>query len=472
MLLLLAALSALALFALFLEPAMADSTTPTGVTISQAEVLQLHTRKSLVLDTESDVTRVSLASPENADILLISPRQIYLTGKTPGSTTLTLWGPGDKVMRVYNIVISPDLMLLKQMIHTVLPQESGIQVLSTGDMISLSGMVSSTTNLSTALSLAEAAAPERVMNLMQVGGVQQVMLEVRIAEMSRSVTKRMGFNLNYVTNGLSFYTFLNNLTGMAALGEAVGISDNVNAVFQSTRGSASVTGFLDALKANGLVKILAEPNLICLSGETANFLAGGEIPVPVPSGLGTIAIEYKPFGVWLEFTPTVLSPDKINLVVRPEVSELDYDQGVNIESIVVPAVTTRRTETTIELADGQSFAVAGLIKDNLRENAYKIPGLGELPIIGTLFRSSEYLKEQTELVIIVTPHLVKPVDMAQQTLPTDNIKEPSDFEFYLMGSIEGEGSGPAAMARPREVTPPPSDDSAGFDGDFGHVMPN
>ncbi len=441
-------------------------------TLRQPEMLQLHTNKSLILDTTSNISRISLASPEQADVLLISPRQVYLTGKEPGTTTLTLWGSGGEIFAIYDIVVSPDLMLLKQMLHTVIPMETDIKVLSTGDMVSLSGTVSSTANLNTALSLAEAAAPERVINLMQVGGVHQIMLEVRIAEMSRSVTKRMGFNLNYVASGLTFYSFLNNLTELGGLGDAIQVSDNVNAIFQSNIGTANVTGFLDALKANGLVKILAEPNLICLSGETANFLAGGEIPVPVPSGLGTIAIEYKPFGVWLEFTPTVISPDKINIVVRPEVSELDFDKGVNIESIVVPALTTRRAETTIELGDGQSFAIAGLIKDNLRENSEKFPVLGEIPVLGALFRSSEYLKEQTELVIIVTPHLVKPTNMVKQTLPTDNIKEPTDFEFYLMGMIEGESSGPQAMARTREVTPPPSDDQAGFDGEFGHIMPN
>ncbi len=441
-------------------------------TTRQPEMLQLHTNKSLILDTASNISRIALASPEQADILLISPRQIYLTGKEPGTTTLTLWGSGGKIFAIYNVVVSPDLMLLKQVLHTVIPMETDIKVLSTGDMISLSGTVSSSANLNTALSLAEAAAPERVINLMQVGGVHQVMLEVRIAEMNRSVTKRMGFNLNYVASGLTFYSFLNNLTELGALGDAIQVSENVNGIFQTNVGTANVTGFLDALKANGLVKILAEPNLICLSGETANFLAGGEIPVPVPSGLGTLAIEYKPFGVWLEFTPTVINPGKINIVVRPEVSELDFDKGVNISSIVVPALTTRRVETTIELGDGQSFAIAGLLKDNLRENSNKFPVLGEIPVLGALFRSSEYLKEQTELVIIVTPHLVKPTNMAMQTLPTDNIKEPTDFEFYLMGMIEGKDSGPQAMARTREVAPPPSDDQAGFDGEFGHVMPN
>lgn len=447
---------------------------PSIAPIRTPQILSMHLGKSLVVDTEKNVSRISLAAPETANILLISQRQVYLTAKATGSTTLTMWDEAGRIMAVYDIVVTPDLTALKQMLHTVLPQETDIKVFATGDNVSIAGTVSSSTSLSTALSLAEATAPEKVINLMQVGGVHQVMLEVRIAEMSRSVTKRMGFNLGYVTNSLTFYTFLNNLTALEAIGGTTSVADNVNSMFTHNSGGSNITGFLDALKANGLVKILAEPNLICLSGETANFLAGGEIPVPVPSGLGTIAIEYKPFGVWLEFTPTVISPDKINIVVRPEVSELDPDHGVNIESIVVPALTSRRIESTVELGDGQSFAIAGLIKDNLRENAYKFPGLGDIPVIGSLFRSSEYLKEQTELVIIVTPHLVKPTDMTKQTLPTDNIKEPSDFEFYMMGKIEGDPSGPGAIARARnqEVAPPPSGQDAGFDGEFGHVMPN
>ncbi|MEF2143900.1 MAG: type II and III secretion system protein family protein [Desulfovibrionaceae bacterium] len=455
-------LTALLFAALSGSPASAQSSTA----LERPMSLELHTGKSLILNTEKDVTRVSLSAPDRADVLVISPRQIYLSGKVPGTSTLTLWGGGDRIMRVYDLAVTADITELKRMVHQVLPNEPDIQVLATGDTITLSGMVSSTANLATALALAENYAPEKTVNLLQVGGVHQVMLEVRIAEMNRSVTRRLGFNFRFTDGSNVAYSFLNNLTGLNG-GTSV-LGENIFGwISGSIAGKTVFDLFLDALKTNGLVKILAEPNLICLSGETANFLAGGEIPVPVPSGLGTLAIEYKPFGVWLEFTPTVLGNGKINLVVSPEVSELDPDQGVTIESMNIPALTTRRASTTIELADGQSFAIAGLLKDSVRENVHKLPGLGEIPILGMLFRSSDYLKEQSELVIVVTPRLAKPLDMAKQSLPTDSFNDPSELEFYLFGSLEGMGGGKTHAA----VVPTMSDSSAGFDGDFGHTLP-
>ena len=225
------------------------------------------------------------------------------------------------------------------------------------------------------------------------------------------------------------------------------------------------------MKEEGLTKVLAEPTLITMSGRTANFLAGGEYPIPVPqAGSGnatTITIEYKTFGVGLNFTPTVLNNNKISMEVKPEVSELDFTNSVQISGYVVPSITTRRVATTIELADGQSFAIAGLLKEDLREVVSKFPVLGEIPILGVLFRSTSYQKNETELVIIVTPHLVKPVDMAKQTLPTDAFVEPNEFEFYLLGSLEGRGE----PAKSKGAAAPPRSDKGGLEGDFGHIAP-
>lgn len=444
---------------------------PATLAVETPEILQLHTEQSLILSTAQNITRVSVASPELAEVMVISPTQIYITGKSTGSTTLTVWGKSDAILAVYNVVVSPDLMVLKQLMHTVLPHEPNIQVMATGEKIALSGSVSSSASLATALSLADAAAPDNVVNLLSVGGVHQVMVEVRIAEMNRSVTKRLGFNFQFGAGTSMVYSFLNNLTEVGdTLAETV-VNDNIGMIFSGGAFGGTLLGFIDALKSQGLVKILAEPTLICLSGETANFLAGGEIPVPVPSGLGTLAIEYKPFGVWLEIKPTVLSDGKISMAVNPEVSELDYDRGVNIESIVVPALSTRRATTTIELGDGQSFAIAGLLKDNLRETSQKFPLLGDVPILGSLFRSQEYLKEQTELVIIVTPRLVKPIDGATATLPTDGFQEPNDFEFYMLGLIDSAQTLSPSQAQNQSQEPLQAP-STGFDGDFGHTMPN
>ena len=184
--------------------------------------------------------------------------------------------------------------------------------------------------------------------------------------------------------------------------------------------------------------MLAEPTLLALSGETASFLAGGEFPVPIPQGLGTVGIEYKPYGVALGFTPIVVGEDKINITVAPEVSELDYSTAVRIEGYVVPGLTSRRAETVVDLADGQSFAIAGLLNERVRDTYSRYPKLGDIPVLGALFRSRYFQKQESELVIIVTPHLVKPLDMEKQTLPTDFYIEPNDWDIYLWGRMEGQ----------------------------------
>jgi pilus assembly protein CpaC len=293
------------------------------------------------------------------------------------------------------------------------------------------------------------------------------MLEVRVAEMSRTLTRRLGINI-FATDGGSFG--ISTLGGFADLVTpqmaelftgplAWQVSPAVNALFRFDTGSVTWTGLVDALKEDGLIKVLAEPTLITLSGQPANFLAGGEFPVPVPQGLGTVAIEYKPFGVGLVFTPTVLSEDKINIQVSPEVSDLDFTTAVQFQGFVVPGLRVRRASTTIELADGQSFAIAGLLRDNVRSITSKFPILGDLPILGVLFQSKKFQNDKTELVIIVTPHLVKPLDLAKQSLPTDYYVEPDDLEFYLFGKLEGSAKNAAPTV------------SGEMDGEFGHSIP-
>jgi pilus assembly protein CpaC len=283
----------------------------------------------------------------------------------------------------------------------------------------------------------------------------------------------LGFNFNYISSsgqnlGLSL---LNNLTKLPDGGfpsAGTGVTDAINLIFRFLSHGTTWTIFVDALKEKGLLKILAEPTLITLSGKTANFLAGGEFPVPVPQTgfANAITIEYKPFGVGLNFTPTVLSTQKINMQVAPEVSELDFSHAVSLSGFVIPALTTRRVSTVIELGDGQSFAIAGLLKDDIREIITKFPVLGDIPILGALFRSSSFQKNETELIIIVTPHLVKPLDLAKQTLPTDQFIEPDDFEFYLLGTLEGKGT----TKRPG-LSSSSSNPSKELEGSFGHIIP-
>jgi pilus assembly protein CpaC len=421
--------------------------------------------ESLVINSPVQITRLSLATPEIADAVVLSPRQFYLTAKAVGGTHLTLWDERDRVISVFDVEVTPNVTRLKEKLQEILPGED-IQVTATNDTVTLYGQVSSTVRLSQALAIAAAfmpEKPEKVINLLQVAGVQQVMLEVRVAEMARSLTKRLGFNFTALSSGVEFgVSLLSNLTSLGTMGTSgllgsTVASPAINAITRFQAGNVTVTTFIDALKENGLVKILAEPTLVTLSGQEARFLAGGEFPIPVAQSFNAITVEFKTFGVGLVFTPTVLSDNKISMRVAPEVSELDFTNAVNFSGFVVPGLTTRRASTVIALADGQSLAIAGLLNERVRESITRFPLLGDVPILGALFRSSQYQKSETELIIIVTPHLVRPLDLAKQTLPTDQFVEPNDFEFYLLGKLEGQG---AAGRRGGKL-----------DGKFGYIVP-
>ncbi len=454
-------ISAVLVIILFIFPASTMAEDTLMLETVEAQRIEMVSGKSIILRSAAPIKRVSVAEPEVADFLLLSAHEIYLKGKAAGVTNLTLW-QDKKLVAIYDLEVVYDLSRLKQQLHTLLPGEESLRVISTNKSITLSGKISSASNLSQALALAQSYAPEgKVNNLVEVGGIHQVMLEVRVAEMSRSLTKRLGVNFAYQRADEFAVSLLGGLSTFEAdaLGSLITASPAVTALFRFNSGSATWTGIIDALKEDGLVKILAEPTLITLSGQSANFLAGGEFPVPVPQGLGTVGIEYKPFGVGLIFTPTVLSKDKIAIDVTPEVSELDFSTAVRVEGFVSPGISTRRASTKIELADGQSFAIAGLLREAVRADITKFPLLGDIPILGVLFQSKSFQKNETELVIIVTPHLVKPLELAKQKLPTDFYVEPNDVEFYLLGAIEGKNSGRSVPLH------------EGLDGEFGHSMP-
>jgi pilus assembly protein CpaC len=425
---------------------------------------QLVVGKSTILYSGVSVKRVSVGNPEIADFILLSPKDIYITGKKAGTTNLTLWSNGH-VAAVYDLEVSYDVSLLKQQLYNIMPEEKELHVIATNDAITLSGRVSSSGSLSKAMALAQSFAPDgKINNLVEVGGVHQVMLEVRIAEIARSTTKRLGVNFNFVDGERFGISMLGGLSSIDSSNSGSAfdllISPSVNALFRFDSGSVTWTGIIDALKEDGLAKVLAEPTLIALSGQSANFLAGGEFPVPIPQGLGTTAIEYKKFGVSLNFTPTVLGANRINVQVTPQVSELDFSTAVQFSGFVIPGLTTRTATTTIELGDGQSFAIAGLLRENIVESIHKFPLLGDIPILGVLFRSQSFLKNETELIIVVTPRLVKPLDVAKTSLPTDFYIEPSDGEFYLQGLLEGRANEHRGDVRGM------------LDGDFGHTVPD
>ncbi|MCK4987836.1 MAG: type II and III secretion system protein family protein, partial [Desulfobacterales bacterium] len=398
------------ILALLIFPTISLASDAIELQTLEPQKLTLVSGKSIVLRSAAPVSRVSVAAPEVADFLILSANEIYITGKAAGSTNLTLW-QNKKLVAIFDLEVGYDLSRLKQEMHEILPEEEALQVISTNDSITLSGKISSAANLSQAVALVKSYAPEgKVNNFVEVGGVHQVMLEVRVAEMGRSLTRRLGINFAGQKGDQFGVSLLGNL---AQLQDAiVGVnpllaSSAVNALFRFDTGDVTWTGIIDALKEDGLVKILAEPTLITLSGKSANFLAGGEFPVPVPQGLGTVGIEYKPFGVGLVFTPTVLNKEKISIQVTPEVSELDFSTAVRIEGFVTPGISTRRASTTVELGDGQSFAIAGLLRETVLINVQKFPILGDIPILGALFQSKSFQRRKSELVIIVTPHLVK-----------------------------------------------------------------
>jgi pilus assembly protein CpaC len=443
--------------------------------IATPQKISIMSGKSIVIESPNAVKRVSLAAPAFADAIVLTPRQIYLTGKAPGLTNLILWD-GDTVLAAFDIEVYPDIVRLKEKLHDILPQEENIKVSSANDAITLSGTISNAANLSQALAAAERYG--KVVNLLDVGGVQQVMLEVRVSEIQKSTLKRLGINFNGVSAdgskfGVSLLNGLSTVKTQPALAFPFGSSDiaapagiavsqSVNALFRFMHDGSTWTGLIDALKENGLLTILAEPTLTALSGQTASFNAGGEIPIPEASGLGTVSVKFKKFGVGLSFTPTVLSEGKISMHVEPRVSDLDFSNAVIANGFLIPAFTERSVSTVVELADGQSFALAGLLSEKVTEDIAKFPFLGDIPILGTLFRSSSFKKNESELVVIVTPHLVKPLDMRKQTLPTDKYGDPGDFSFYFMGDLVG-------SAKERRPSVPLS--KKGFDGEVGHIVP-
>jgi pilus assembly protein CpaC len=314
-----------------------------------------------------------------------------------------------------------------------------------------------------------------VVNVLHVGGVQQVMLEVRVAEINRLVAERIGVNFNALAPGGNFgVNQINSLAGVGDLARVftgAGSASTTSFTQVLSPGLAAMGGwtaagtlwtvFMDVLKQNNLGKVLAEPNLVTTSGQQASFLAGGEFPIPVPQsgtgGAATITVEYKKFGVQLEFTPTVLNDSKIAVKVHPTVSELDNTFGQTFVlpgGYVVPGLRSREMNTQVEVNDGQTFAIAGLLSDQSRTIMKKFPVLGDIPVLGVLFRSDEYQKNLTELVALVTPHLVKPMPPGAARLPTDKWIDPTDVDFYLLGQDQGRQN-PATKPAPAPAAPLP-----------------
>lgn len=402
--------------------------------------LEVPLNKSQVVSAERPIARAMIGNPEIADVLPISEQSIYVLGKEFGTTSLTLYDRANRVIAVMDIEVGPDVEGLRTQLGELIPGEIIDARISAGNLM-LTGTVSDAGAAGRAAQIAEAYAGDRVINLIGVGGSQQVMLEVRFAEVNRQIGEQLGVSGFGISEGGTFRgavgegaSFVDGVIGLGAIADAYGV---FNKVF--TLGSVNIDATLDVLERKGLAKTLAEPTLVAISGEPASFLAGGEFPIPVIQGGGTsgganaITVEFKSFGVSLSFVPTVLSNKVISMVVEPEVSSIDQSAAVTVNGLVVPGLQTRRASTTVELRDGESFAIAGLLRRDFQTTVRQLPLLGSLPIIGALFRSSSFQKGETELLIVVTPRLVAPIGPGQVRLPTDRIADPQPIDVLTTG---------------------------------------
>ena len=438
--------------------------------------------KSQILRVDQPFTDLLVGSSAIADVLPLTDRTVYVLGKALGRTNLSIYGKGKRLLAVLDLTVIHDSEGLKAKLFELLPNEK-IEVRTVNSTIILSGSISSADRATRAMSIAQSFAPKMVTNLLRVQGSQQVMLEVRFAEMARSTGKELGINWDAIFNAGSFIFGLS--TGLPTTvsaffpdgtianrnNSALSGAAATNTLFGNFSDSKrNVNSVIDALETRGLIKTLAEPTLIALSGETAKFLAGGEFPIPVAQDEDSISVVFKEFGVSLAFTPTVLDNGLINLEVNPEVSQLDLSTtATTLAGSTIPGLTTRRASTTVELRDGQSFAIAGLLQNDFSDSINQLPGVGDLPILGALFRSSRYQRNETELVIIVTPRLVQPVKAGTLAMPTDHFVPPSESDLFFMGKIEAKQSGITSQ-RKSAGHKLGAQSAGGVDGPYGHII--
>lgn len=427
--------------------------------------LQLELGKSVFVRTDFQVKRVSVGDPAILDVVVLSPREIQLVPAKVGGTNLVLWDQAGAPSAVIDVDVGTSYSHIARQLRAILDSDD-VHVESAGEAIVLRGTVSSPVQAERAVAIARAYFPEkpeaRVVNALEVGGNQQVMIEVIIAEMSRSLGRRLAVNWDgVVQTGARTFGFTSLLGGLTSLNEGVlvpfgintprgtaipnllNVTDRVNLIGSFVNNdSVAANAFFEAANEDGLAKVLARPTLLARSGQSASFLVGGEVPIPIAQGgaFGSITIQFKEFGVGVQFTPTVLGSERIHLHVAPEVSEPDFTIGTAVSGFVTPGFVTRRASTTVELADGQSFAIAGLLRDDVRETIEKYPVLGDVPVLGALFRSSQFRRNETELVLVVTPRLVKPLTDTPP-LPTDSFVAPAEWEFYLLGALEAQRGG-------------------------------
>ncbi|MGR5457602.1 type II and III secretion system protein family protein [Vibrio alfacsensis] len=436
---------------------IASTSVPVSAAAQSGRIVSVPHHQSTQLIISGSAKKVTLGDPSVLDILMLKSNELFLIGKKLGTTNVSVWDRKGRIIESFNVEVTHDLNTLKSKLNDFLPDET-IEVHTSQDKIVLKGLVSNQQNMDVALKVAETFAAAKsvdeseeeqnaspIINLLSIGGAQQVTLEVTVAEVQRSLVRRFDSNFHFFQKS-GDWTW-----GATSVGGAM---ESVNDAILPVLNAPGVNEFgflgsfidsntlftfaLDVAKQNGVAKVLAEPSLTALSGTKANFVAGGEFPVPVPNEDG-ITVDYKEYGVELAFVPYILSDKKINLQLNVSVSELTasgaltFSPGGTNAAYFVPTLSTRRAGSTLELADGQTIGIAGLLSENARNLDSGLPGVSELPVLGRLFKSEEFVSGETELVILVTPRLAKPVDRRNITLPTDGFISPNDVEFYLLG---------------------------------------
>lgn len=443
---------------------------------TSSQVITVPLSQSVLVDFSVPVREVHVVDAAVADVAPMTPRQILVTGKNFGTTQLIVVVDGDQ-QRTITVAVDIDLARLQASIDQAVPRArvkaSGIL----GNVV-LGGTVPDAESAERITQIARLFSKD-VLNQMRVAGVQQVLLRCTVAEVNRTATRQLGFNGWLAGDNLHDIFLVNQLNGInpANIGAAGSIgpiggpnagripfvTDQNGLPLQSTTTLSlgfprvQMQLFIQALRENGLLQVLAEPNLVTLSGQAASFLAGGEFPIPVPQGSASnaITIEFRQFGVLLNFTPTVLGSDLVRLKVAPEISEPDFSTAVTISGFVVPGLTQRRVETTVELAPGQTFAIGGLLSERTRGTSSKVPALGDIPVLGALFSSVEYQSSETELVVLVTPELVAPLNPDQVAyVPGADMVPPNDWELFGLGKLEG--AQPAPDPAGPDQSPPPA----------------
>jgi pilus assembly protein CpaC len=446
---LLRAMSFSALAALTLDPALtpavAADTPPVIAADAKMRFLSLGVGKSVIIDLSREVKDVLVADPKIANAVVRSSQRAYIIGAAVGQTNVVFFDADGKQVASYDIAVKRDLNGVRAALRQTLPN-AGIQIEGVGEGVMLTGSVSSPIEAQQAGDLAArlVGGGDKVVNSIAVRGRDQVMLKVNVSEVRRDIIKQMGVDLSASMNYGTAVVNFNNSNPFTALGRPL-VADNGLGVSALTKGLPSVTATMRAMESAGVVRTLAEPNLTAISGESATFIAGGEFPIPAGyscdpvTHVCTTQISYKKFGISLNFTPVVLSEGRISLRVMTEVSELSNDNAITLNqaggSLTVPSIKTRRAETTLEIPSGGSMAMAGLIQEQTKQAINGLPGLDSLPILGALFRSQDFVNNQTELMVLVTPYVVRAVAQKELSRPDDGFASASDSQSTLIAQI-------------------------------------